>query len=199
MSQATATNRPTSGNAAAAATSAPATGNATANASGNARSGYEVFHLGIGKTNAPIMEGINALSKKLGCRPQNLAWEAMRLLVANPPTTAPAGATAPTGKSAGFWVIRVVDGNNRNTGFEVREVSNRGQVKGPLARTFVRYDREDIKSRGRAERQAIRAAQSDCDMVGLSHTTIKTTYLAGSGPSPAPQQGVAPAAAASAA
>lgn len=146
---------------------APANASAkpAANGDGKKNRNYEVQHLGVGKANKETLEQLTAIANKLGCRPNALFWEGARRVIANPPTTAPAGAAGPTSAAVGFWVVPTTAPDGRATGIRVVEVQARGQIKN--GRTFFRYDREDEKSRGRAERQAIRAGQHDMRLLGL--------------------------------
>ncbi len=54
--------------------------------------------------------------------------------------------------------------NGRLESVEVQEVAQRADTAG---RTFFRYNAGDAKSRNRAMRQAIRAAESDCGIAGV--------------------------------
>lgn len=156
----------------------PAAPGANASASSEA-SGYKTMSIGIGKSRQELHDSFVALSDKLGCRPADLIWDAISKMVANPPKTAPVGATAAVGSAPGFWVAPIM-GDNGAKGMEIIEVASRTQASG---RTFLRYkevegDAEKTASnRKRAEKQARRAAEYDCELAGIDASKIKTRSL----------------------
>jgi hypothetical protein len=159
------------------ATSAPAEAGAEKkNWKDTARGQYEVLHLGVGKTNNDTFKALNKLGEKLGCKPSSLAWEAIRTLLKNPPSVAPAGAPGMRlGTAKGYWVCPVIGPGGRATSIRVLGVHARGQVKNGTG--FFRYDAEDDKSKGRAERQAVKAAQHLGAMVGIDTSNLKAEDL----------------------
>lgn len=125
---------------------------------------YETMIVGVSKARKPLRDKLEALATKLGCKPSDVLWYAVEQAIENPPTSAPAGASANVGSSPGFWVQAVQDGKGKAVGVKVVEVENRGDENG---RTFFRFKRGEVKERGRAKAQAIRAAQADASMIGF--------------------------------
>jgi hypothetical protein len=152
-------------------------------------SGYKTMMVGIGKTHADTHGRLQALADKLGCRSSVLVWESIERLLKDPPKVAPAGAAPAVGSAPGFWVAPIM-GDKGATGIEIVEVEARNQSKG---RTFLRYktveeDQEaTFKARERAYGQARRAAEYDCQMLGLDPSKIQTRVV--KAPAGAPKLG----------
>jgi len=143
---------------------------------------YPVMHVGIGKAYAEEYNSLLELADSLDCSPASLVWHAVKTMISNPPASAPAGAGARTGSAAGFWVLPKTDVNGRATGVSVIEVAARSDIKG--GQTFFRYDRpgdddegEAEKSRGRAQRQAEKAGQHLCQLLGIDSDSVVAEVL----------------------
>lgn len=126
---------------------------------------YETMVVGVSKANKEAKDKLDALAQKLGCKASALVWAGVGMLLANPPTTAPAGAQPATGSAPGFWVVH--DQNPKTQRVEkvrVVQVSNRTQVTN--GRTFFRFKDGDAKALERAKNQALKAAAYDAALVG---------------------------------
>ncbi len=166
---------------------------------------YGMFNLGIGKANREAFNSLGALATRLGCRATNLAWLAIGNLLKNPPTSAPAGASSGQASAAGFFVAATVNPQGKATGLKIVEVAERRQAKSQFPnlalRTFFRYEPGDVKMRGRAKNQAIKACKADAKLAGLGDDTFnpEVTMLPGDGaPARAPAVGTPATAAANA-
>lgn len=138
---------------------------------------YNMFHMGIGKTNADTHSALLKLADDLGCKPAALGWYAIEEMLKNPPSEAPEGAAQGNqGSAAGFWTVPEVDGNGRAVGLSVVHVARRTQVQN--GRNFYRYTRDDEAGMERARRQAQRAAEHDCQLMGIDPDTLTFTDLA---------------------
>jgi hypothetical protein len=136
---------------------------------------YKTLILGLGANRNEIMGKLNGIATELGCKVQDLMWHGASLVVANPPKTAPAGATANAGTSPGFWVLHTNDKNGKLTNVKVVEVAARNQIKGG-DRLFVRFTKGDDKARNRAMAQAIKAANYDLSLVGIKREVEATKF-----------------------
>lgn len=125
---------------------------------------YKTIAVGVSKANEEKHDALLALSKKLNCKPSALIWDAIRKYLDNAPTTAPVGAAPSAGSAPGFWVIPVM-GDAGAEGVRVVEVESRPDGEG---RSFFRYKAGDSKGRRRALGQAKRAAQFDCQLIGIN-------------------------------
>jgi hypothetical protein len=140
---------------------------------------HNMFNLFIGNANRDTVTQLNALAKQLGCRVQALMWDAARQYLLNPPKAAPAGTQGrAVGSAAGFWTVPLMDPKDpeKCIGFKVVEVENRKALSA-RGRCFFRYDVEDEKSRGRAERQAVRNASSDLQFLRLPSDKVSVERL----------------------
>ncbi len=151
------------------------TADETAPAAAEPKTKYQVMHVGVGKTYAGLHTALLELSDSLGCTPAPLVWLAIQGLLTNPPTVAPEGAQQRAGAASGFWVLPVTDANGRAESVRVVEVLSRGDVAG--GQTFFRYDKDDENTRGRAERQALKAAQHLCQLLGIDPNTVTSERL----------------------
>ena len=138
---------------------------------------YQVMHVGVGKTFAEEYNALVELSETLDCSPAALVWVAIKEMLLSPPLVAPEGASGRTGSAAGFWVVPQIDDSGRATGLSVIEVESRSQVDG--GQNFCRYERDDEKSHGRAERQAIKSAQHLATLLGMNPESITVQRLEG--------------------
>ena len=124
---------------------------------------HHMLSVNISNARMPVYQRLRTLAEKLNCRFTDLVWYGLENLVNSPPTVAPAGAAPLTGSAAGFWVVHDLDGAGQVDAIRVVECI-RSMIKG---RVFFRYAREDEKSRGRAERQAVKAAAYDAQITGI--------------------------------
>lgn len=127
---------------------------------------YETVILGLSAARKPLFNRAKGLADSLGCRVSDLLWHGLEQVMQNPPKIAPAGASASSGTSPGFWVLHTHDDNGRLNGVRVVEVSARNQVDGG-DRLFVRFKDDDAKSKERARANAIRSATYDLSIVGI--------------------------------
>ena len=130
---------------------------------------YETMVLGLGSTRKELHKSVVDLATKLGCRASDIMWEAATLLLKNPPTVAPVGASPSVAAAPGFWVKATTNDKGKATGISVVEVEVRTEESG---RSFFRFKKDDAKGRARAQRQAVRAAQADATLIGLKADTI---------------------------
>lgn len=134
---------------------------------------YETMILGVSKLRKPKREALDNIAKKLGCKASDLVWAGIDSIIANPPKTAPQGATQTVGTAAGFWTVKVTDTKGRVTAVKVVEVDSRGELSAEDgARTFFRFKRGDVKERGRAKAQAMRAAVNDQGLIGIKAEVV---------------------------
>ena len=126
----------------------------------------------VSEKRKPIRTQLDVLAEKLGCRLSDLVWHALIIMLKNPPKTAPEGSSKVLGKAAGFWVIhtRIKD---RVVKVSIQEVISRAKGKG---HSFFRYTKDDVKSRTRARKQAVRAADYDADLASIKEK-VKLTEL----------------------
>lgn len=124
--------------------------------------------IGLSTARKPLHNRVSGLATQLGCRTSDLIWDALERYMQNPPKAAPAGATANTGTSPGFWILHTPDASGKPNGVRVVEVEARNQIAGG-DRTFIRFKEDDTgKSRERAAAQAVRIAKYDLTLMGIT-------------------------------
>ena len=119
----------------------------------------------VSESRKSVKQQLEKLSEKLGCRLSDLVWHSLTTMLKNPPKTAPEGSSPVIGTSAGFWIVHKRHAASKKvTDITIQEVTKRSEIKG---HTFFRYKKGDAKSRGRAVKQAKRAAEYDADLAGV--------------------------------
>lgn len=164
------TSRPASASTAKPAAAKPAGAATPATSGETAAKKYPTMILGLSESRKPTHKRLTGLATQLGCRVSDLVWSAVETMLANPPKVAPAGSSQTNSTAAGFWVLHTYADNGRLSGVRVVEVDRRGDIDGG-DRLFVRYskDAENAdKVRNRARDNAVRAAQYDLKIAGIS-------------------------------
>ena len=124
---------------------------------------HNMLSVNVRADRKPTLDALKALSEKLNARLTDLVWDALARYVATPPTVAPAGSSASTGTSTGYWVVHELDANQKiKSIFLVDGV--RSATKGRL---FVRYEADNAKGKSRAFRKAFQAAAYDAQIAGI--------------------------------
>lgn len=129
------------------------------------KSKYQTMVIGVSKARTENRQKLEELATKLGCKPTDLIWLGIEHIIANPPKVAPVGARTNVGTASGFWTVPILDNKNKAVAVKVTEVEARGEITN--GRTFFRFKKGDDKERARAKAQALRAAQSDAQMIGF--------------------------------
>lgn len=155
-----------SGNNAGSSPVAPVSPGASSASADASKTRYKTVVMGLSKERKVVNAQMVELAARLGCRPSDMFFEGARLMLLDPPTTAPVCSIQSTGAACGFWVVPICDKEGRATSVSVVEVMARRVVSN--GRTFFRYTRGDAKARLRALTQARRGALYDCKMVGIS-------------------------------
>lgn len=131
---------------------------------------YKTMVVGVSASHKDDHTALLALADKLKCRPSSLIWAGIKATLADPPKTAPEGAAPSSGTASGFWTVPETNKTGKMVGVVVREVAKRGDEQ--EGRNFFRYKTDDEgvadeKSRERAHKQAVRAAEYDMKLCGV--------------------------------
>lgn len=137
---------------------------------GETKKKYETMTVGVGASRKATHTALEALAAKLQCRPADLLWHAIDVMLKAPPSVAPAGASPHVGHAPGFWVQIAKNSAEKCVAVVVQEVAKRTDAVG---RTFFRFKTGDDKARNRAMKQAQRAAESDAQLAGVKDVQTK--------------------------
>ncbi len=132
---------------------------------------YVTFTLGVPKRHEKAHLAVVKLAGKLGCKPSDLAWDALDKYMSDPPSVAPAGASQSSGTRPGFAVLPVGE-KGAITGVKICHVGSKA-LSPKNSQQFFPYTRDDAAALERAKKQARRAALYITDMVGLEAKNIK--------------------------
>ncbi len=140
------------------------------------RKAYKVMHIGIGAPTSERMKvyvALENLATSLTVKVSDVVWHAIYDLLDSPPTSLREDVITSVGIASGFWLIVDTDSTSgQATNTHTQEVEQRHLVRD--GQTFFRYEPGDVKSRLRAERQALLAERQMRKLLGLPVKEIPT-------------------------
>lgn len=110
------------------------------------------------------------LAMKLNCRVTDLAWYAMKVVLANPPAETPEGAS--TYRKPGYWLLTARNDANEVKSVHIAEVNRKDDIaQGGIE--FFRFKSGDETSRQRAFKRAKDRAYQLATVANLSAENIQ--------------------------